>query len=112
MERPSGLGQDLQIRWRPWLLIRAGFAPKSSHMADQRSPNWANQTANLFWAQRLDTQQQIAEQKSKEEISIATVPARARYLLSVVILTKDNCLSNITRFSDFRKRHQKALIVK
>ena len=26
---------------------------------------WANRTAILFWAKRLDTQQQIAEQKSK-----------------------------------------------
>ena len=47
----------------------------------------ANRTAILFWAKRLDTQQQIAEQKSKEEISIATVPAQPRYLLPVVILT-------------------------
>ena len=56
-------------------------------MEDQRSPNWANRTVILFWAKRLDTQQQIAEQKSKEEISIATVPARARYLFPIVILT-------------------------
>ena len=56
-------------------------------MEDQRSPNWTNRAAILFWAKRLDTQQQIAAQKSKEEISIATVPAQARYLLPVVILT-------------------------
>ena len=28
---------------RPWVLVRPGFEPATSHSADRRSPNWANQ---------------------------------------------------------------------
>ena len=33
---------------RPWVLARTGFEPATSHSADRRSPNWANQAAVRF----------------------------------------------------------------
>ena len=33
---------------RPWVLVRTGFEPATSHSADRRSPNWANQAAVRF----------------------------------------------------------------
>ena len=31
------------VIWRPWVLVRRGFEPTTSHSGDRRSPNWANQ---------------------------------------------------------------------
>ena len=35
---------------RPWVLVRLGFEPVTSRSADRRSPNWANQAADI-WSQ-------------------------------------------------------------
>ena len=33
----------LPVFERPWLMVQVGSEPFSSHLADSRSPNWANQ---------------------------------------------------------------------